>query len=1224
LSDILETFRKQYDENGTITVPEELKVVEPSIPVGAYSSNDIVLDDNLYKIAEDYANIRFNIDEERGYSRKNLINKTLNNARGFYGGNSVRAINEIAFLNKLDPDKEEDKEKLDKVGKFYTMFEGMEGLFGETTVGEKLGALGDYTREAILDPVNLIGFGIGKATLFGGSKLATQVAQKKAMQIYKKNRVKALAKGATKEKADEVAKTQADKMWSRVMLEAAKKENNTIVKNRVLKNKAKGLQAFGTRQAWSEIGKITAVEAIASAGTAVAYENGLVRTTGKEAEYLFEGTMAAIGSTLVGGAMGGASVYFSRAGRAKPFGPQEKEPDKKSILKKVTETEELALPATDVIKPRKFIAGDRVANNLGEAIKARRDLASKGNFSWRKKTDLGRNLAAEGGYGDDFWETLLVGSDGVVELKDAGIEIKGLAQVLYEDGFTWRKRYATDTYSNWVSERIREIEPQQVKNILKKFEGATGVSVYTSRQAKRRSKSLNNNTGINKKLSDFTPDDFANSFAHWAKMRGKGLGAISRATRLNSGEVIRPKTKSDAAASFFTDPIDKVLGKLRDVGVSTEGVTAGQNRIIRLLVSAPSTSFLNLVGYGTATAINSASDVGLGLIYAGKGGFQKLIMNDNAKESLRIAGAYIASNRQRLRNAIDPNMTYDAYKSIAIKNPEEMRDLVRVLPGGIEDIDKIVREQGFNPNQTLAGDISENIVDFAQKMSFVKIQDVFTKSQEFIFQLDKQLRLDKNINQSFSKFFTSPDAAKRMNSDEYKKAVARATFETQKAIFSLSYKSDKGTLGQLAGFIEDARNIPGVGLLVPFGRFFNNTIAVMTDLSGVSAGMKLLKPESSPRELKDLAMRGAIGIGLATTLAENEKYYIEQGLDAFQRIDETTGAVINERFNFPISHVKAGARILARGVDVEFLKDGKLIKVKGNVPKGEADDIINTIGFNQLTRQLNQTADGFGDSVRNILTGKEDPTKAFGPSNIVSQALSGMTRALSPYNDLMGLARGDDFKVIDRKQGSKFWNNSLRYMDQFIGAVSGDLAPERFDAAMGDIQSDASKQLGIREVDLTYSSKVLNTIGRQNYLENKRTKVAIAGNRYNQIFHDLFERKAKVLSKSKSFKEGFKGSKRSLLENQTKMVDAALREANELTKFIMETGSKQISDFRLSRLLDLESKAKSIANVEKALDRIGGEIGGKEFKDLNLSEIQVLEDYIETQNYIDSINAPMN
>ena len=83
MSNIFDTFRKQYDETGSITIPEELKVVEPSIPVGAYSSNDIVLDDNLYNIAKDYANIRFNIDEERGYSRKNLVNKTLNNARGF-------------------------------------------------------------------------------------------------------------------------------------------------------------------------------------------------------------------------------------------------------------------------------------------------------------------------------------------------------------------------------------------------------------------------------------------------------------------------------------------------------------------------------------------------------------------------------------------------------------------------------------------------------------------------------------------------------------------------------------------------------------------------------------------------------------------------------------------------------------------------------------------------------------------------------------------------------------------------------------------------------------------------------------------------------------------------------------------------------------------------------------------------------------------------------------
>ena len=39
-----------------------------------------------------------------------------------------------------------------------------------------------------------------------------------------------------------------------------------------------------------------------------------------------------------------------------------------------------------------------------------------------------------------------------------------------------------------------------------------------------------------------------------------------------------------------------------------------------MLVSAPSTSYLNIVGWGAATGLNSATDVGMGLLfYAGKG-----------------------------------------------------------------------------------------------------------------------------------------------------------------------------------------------------------------------------------------------------------------------------------------------------------------------------------------------------------------------------------------------------------------------------------------------------------------------------------------------------------------------------------------------------------------------------------------------------------------------------
>ena len=46
--------------------------------------------------------------------------------------------------------------------------------------------------------------------------------------------------------------------------------------------------------------------------------------------------------------------------------------------------------------------------------------------------------------------------------------------------------------------------------------------MYLSREAQ------DNVTGINKKLSEFTPEDFSNAFAYWAKKRGEGLGTISR------------------------------------------------------------------------------------------------------------------------------------------------------------------------------------------------------------------------------------------------------------------------------------------------------------------------------------------------------------------------------------------------------------------------------------------------------------------------------------------------------------------------------------------------------------------------------------------------------------------------------------------------------------------------------------------------------------------------
>ena len=1154
-------YQRMMQGSDTTISPPTVDTQPSMMEIGDYSSNDIIENDELFNVAKDYMDTRFNVDDVRGYSREELVNKALNNMRGFSGGNTVRAVNELAFLNSLNPDDEDDLEKLNKVGKFYTMFEGMETLFGDTTASEKLEILGDYTREAILDPANLIGLGVGKFLASGGTKVASRLAQKKAMQIYKKN----LLKGKSKE----TAKKQADKMWAKTMRGAARDEKNIAVQNKLKKESAKGMKALATKQGLKEVAGVTLVDTVAGVGSALAYEDGLVRTTGREGNYLVAGGLGAIGSLAVGGGLGATSVLLSR------------------------KSGDLALPATDVAPVEKVRNINRVTDSLLQHINK-----MGGKDSWREKVNAGKNLAV-GDYGDTFFEEMLLGNE------DKGLI--GLAEVMYEQGFTYTPRYSGDKVSNFVSDVIKEADPQDIKNFLTDFEEMTGITMYTSKEA-----------GIDKKLRDFTPADFSKAFAYWASKRGEGLGAISRLSRIITGERdVRNTTFSDFTQSMFDTGLAQkksaegsslFRGKLKDVDLAfgAEGIKAGQNRIVRMLVSAPSTSYLNLVGWGAATAINSATDVGMGLLFAGKGLGQKLLQNENAGESLRIAGAYLRANKQKIRNMLDPNMTYDAFKSISIKNPDAMRELVRVLPGGIEDIDKVLKQSGFNPDETIGGAVSEKVVDFAQFISFVKMQDVFTKSQEFIYQLDKNL--DITYGKSFSEFFKDPNAARLMNEKKYKQAVARATYETQKAIFSLSYKDDT-TIGELAGFVENFRNTPGVGLLAPFGRFFNNTVAFSMDMTGISFIQKLASPASQTRSAKELGLRGAIGLGFIGTMIQDEQIYREQGLGPFQRIEPETGGIADEKFNFPTSHFKAGARILS------YAAEGK------KPPEGEVKQISDIIGINQLTRQLNQTVDGFGNSVNKVISGDisiiEGVANTFG--GIASQVVSGTTRFIDPYNALVGLGiRRDKYKHVDRKQGSKTINNALRYMDQFIAATVGDLQQEKFSASIGDIRSDASKQLAYREVELTDTAKILNIIGRPNYLADKRTKIAVAGNRYNEIFHDTIEVLAGDLLRREAFKKGkIEGSGSTQLEVRTKLVNNIFTEAREITKYLMETGAESLSDMQLQKLLDLEGKF-TIPKIDRALENLKMEFGEDlEFQDLSNSQLQVLEDYLENNKMLD-------
>ena len=1151
------------EKQNQIVVEEVAPTMQP-IKAGTYSEDDLT-DDKYYGRIADYMELRFGVDEFRNLSREEVVNKFLNNMRGFSGGNTVRGVTEISFLNNL----KDDEEKLKVAGGAYALYEGQAGLFSkETNVWEKLGILGDFTRETVFDPVNLIGFGIGKAFTAGGTKVASKVAQQAAIKVYKDAVKKSLAKGKTKEVAKGIGERVAKNVYAKTAISATADQVEKIAARKVIERglEKQVLKNLSKKTVLAEIGIITGVEAVASVGTAIAYEEGLTRT-GVQEDYNYSSIfLAALGSLAVGGFQG--VLATSARGKGDFLGTKELV-NPEEVIKRPTKKEFKFKDVVDHIKKTSPRGGLRVRYEPFSSKVARgielQDLDTQ------------------------FWIDMIRGND--------SLKTKGLLEILNEQGYTWNK-LRDGNVSNWVSQVIREADPQNAKAFLKEFEDATGISMVQGKA--------------------LTIEQFADTFAKKVSDSGRIMKSMSMMSQ-QLGEAVAKETTTvgDYAEAMFSLGIkptedgaaSNVINKYLSGGVKNF-----QNRIIRLLVSAPSTSFLNILGYGVATGMNTATDLAQAIVYGGVGGMQKIFGRETG--NLRIAKHLLATNIQKVRNFADPMMTYDAYKSLAIADPKALRELTEVLPGGIEDMNAIIRNSGFDPNQTLLGAGSEKAIDFVQKVNFVQMQDVYSKSQELVYQLDKNLRIafDKN----FVDFYSAADSGRLMNTKEYKEVIAKATYETQRAIFSKSFKG-KSTVGEVASIVEDARNIAGVGLLVPFGRFFNNTMAFMVDLTPASVVLKATgvayKEVGKSRSYKELLTRNAVGMGLVVTMAQQEQEYSEIGLGPFERIDTNTGAVVTDKFSFPVSHLKGAARIISYW----SLFGGSAEK---DMPDGEFKEIMDTLGPRQITRALNQQVNGMGDAFQLALQGDKEAkikfVKVFG-GGILSQVVSGGTRFLDPVNATVGLFQGEDFKKLDRKQGSDIINKSLRYMDNIVSSFTteetrkkiGLSTKENYTAVTGTERGDESRNLGVREKELNDTIAVLNMVGKPLWKQDKMTQIGEAGNRYNELFNRMVENESMNLRRDPDFIKGDPLKIVSLLDYRTNKVGKMLRKVREVVKSMMQSEFGE-GDIRLTTLMDIVD-GNSFKQIDKAIENLfpDEDISVESLSKLEMGQLSVLKQFLD-------------
>lgn len=681
--------------------------------------------------------------------------------------------------------------------------------------------------------------------------------------------------------------------------------------------------------------------------------------------------------------------------------------------------------------------------------------------SWTASVEKGRTLGQI--KSEDVMNLLF----GVV--KDGEVQDTGIFQELAKGGYRWVKQGEDDKISDWVTDFVRIADQDTVTRLATmlgvkdpqnvKAYDLADQMVYSISSA---SSMMNNLSQIAKRLGVGAEDLVA--FPEQAKLFGK---AIAKPTESGFGK-------------FWADV---------------------QNKGIRLLVSHPGTSILNAKGYLLNSALNTVKDVTSASLGApfGKGGFKQ------------AGHAWMAAGN-RLRLAFDPRMTAAAFDDLASRNLNETRSLTQVISGGL-DAAKLES----------AGKVSaqvDSVIDKIQDATFVHMQDKWSKSQEMFYQLDKNSR--KLYDKSWNDLVESEDFVKIIASEDFSNMVAVSSREVESMIFSRSYKSSTN-IGKAAGMIEDMRSIPLVGMLVPFGRFFNNTVDFGLQWTG--AGL-LAKAAGRYQNMgvKELAMKGAIGMGLVYSLMDGEAENMERGI-GFGQYEGSRGQVEEGIYDYPLSMFRGLARILHQG-----------LRTDEGVAQDEMERFVTEFLGGNMTRNPDLMAKDVSNKVTELMKTEDkeamDYIQAFGDivGSIFSQFVGGSTRFLEPVDTAIGIAAGTELAPsLPESSETLPWlnpkatTNALRYVDN-IREIVFDYEPKVATSVAGGKRTPMlTKAIGAREVVPTSAERVMAMSGMSEFKHNLERKLResfpeISADIQELAFKSLEQEAQKLLNNKKFLK----------------------------------------------------------------------------------------------------------
>lgn len=1114
-------------------------------PEETLSVDDIRKDYKYNQPIRDYMIERMGVDYQTK-SDEDVVDDFVKHMR-YFNSNTVMTAGEVRFVTKAN-----DRQK-ETARKAYQIYDQLGNVFVNDGLMGAVKGVGDYVFAAASDPTNYLGIltgGIGRAAA-GGVQVSGKQVIKAAVRKAGRD---ALRSGATKKAAREAGrkagKEAAERAAARGMTDKRTKGIYDKVSKLVETEAKKTIPRDAMKEAQKNLFRTAATKSLyattALDATAAVYQDIANQEARLEvgAQDSFSKTQSAF-SALLGGVAGGAQLITRKLGAGKSGFEDTR-----------TETEKLAQNTIDLYAPI------LKKTDTPEAAKAIRKATDK----WNAKVARGKK-----GRGEVIDDSQLIRE---IMFGDVEGEIGGLVGVFRSKGYKVGKEvHISDVMTNVAN----SLTQKELEDINIAFAKHTGFK-------------FGDLTGARVKLGDLMADRFSEA--------GKTLQVASQVSKtLNSG-LLAAETKIKLQSNTIkkAEESEKTLADGTKVPKPPEPLRYGQSVWKRLLVSSPATTALNVAGFSQYYVGQTIADLFSSTALMTKGVAQSTYNTKAAQESFRQARALSSLQVQKLRNLMDPYTTRDAYMKF-LEDPENLdaqKVLFETMAGGV---DASAKRYGMDPNNPTFRNV-EAFTRAMNQITGVRIQDTFTKSQMFMTDMDKYLRLKRGV--TLKEALLSDDI---IIDDE---VISGALDTTLKSVFAKDYttKEQPEIIRTAAKFVETVSNTPFLGTILPFGRFFNNVVATAYQWGPFSAPETLLKPmykrivkkEGMGVSEMDAAARTTVGIAGLILASQYDKERRDEGLGVYE-INVGGGKIIDAKNTYPFS---------------AFLAAGRIFNMKLN---GETvpPELIQEMGTQVAVGQLAKDAQ-FGNDLNNLLDVliNQDEGARGAQFNAFQKTfgnlLAGTTRPLDAVNKIVGFAMGTDAaKDVRQADGlGLFTQTSTKYFDNILEAFIG-----KTDTITGEDLKVATREGEIYDANpfarifgltikqgRTATEKAYSMSEMQAWTANERSKLPAYDRAFNGMLAPILERQTQRLLRTEQFMKADLPERRGMLK-------AVLRSAKKQIRERLDDGYTTGDNVKLRAAYKAKSKfSKEITTEAKKVLKekfgVSGDIEDYSFAELDL------------------------